>query len=743
MIASPTSTLIPTPSATATVPAPQAPPTYPIGAVLINEIAWAGTLAAANDEWIELRNAGPDPIDLSGWRLTDGDDIQVALSGTILGYSYFLLERTDDTTIADLFADQIYTGSLKNGGESLELTDPSGAVIDSANATGGAWPAGDSSSRASMERRGGGDSSGDWGTFTGVGSSGHDAEGNPIAGTPKNLNSPFVATPTPSPSPTPLAPQAVLINEVAWAGTSASPSDEWIELHNPGPQAISLSGWKLTDDGDIYIPLQGTIPGYGFFLLERTDDAAVADIAADLIYTGTLSNDGERLRLLGPSGELVDSANGDGGGWPDGAVESRASMERWGGPDTSSNWGTFTGYYGVGLDAKGKPIAGTPRSTNSLFYPTPVPTWIPGRIEINEVLIRPHYDWEGTGGVTTGDEFIELYNHGPGEVYLKGWWLDDIEGGGSRPYDLPGVTIPPQGFAVFFRSKSKIALNDSGDTVRLMAPNRRLIDQVSYLRVRAYNLSYGRLPDGSSHLAYGLWPTPGEPNLLFLEPIPEPATGPFYPAVCPGSSWPAGSKSARASMERRATEDNPGSWVSYAGELSLGHDADGNPIAGTPGGANSAAQDRPNDAGGASTPGASWPLISEIAWAGTRASSRDEWIELHNPGDQAIELRGWILTDGDDIHIALDGILDSGGYYLLERDDDDTVIDATADQIYSGALRDAGETLWLIDSSGRVVDTANSVRPGRPAPLLPRLSRSPIQIAWMWQLGMLTCNETG
>ena len=78
--------------------------------------------------------------------------------------------------------------------------------------------------------------------------------------------------------------------------------------------------------------------------------------------------------------------------------------------------------------------------------------------------------------------------------------------GGSKPYDLPGVTISPRGFAVFFRTKTKIALNDTGDTVRLMAPYGRTIDQISDLRVRAANLPYGRLRDGSGNLRSGPLP---------------------------------------------------------------------------------------------------------------------------------------------------------------------------------------------------------------------------------------------
>ncbi|MCK5827874.1 tandem-95 repeat protein, partial [Candidatus Bipolaricaulota bacterium] len=37
------------------------------GRVIISEIAWAGTAADARDEWIELRNLGTTPVDLTGW----------------------------------------------------------------------------------------------------------------------------------------------------------------------------------------------------------------------------------------------------------------------------------------------------------------------------------------------------------------------------------------------------------------------------------------------------------------------------------------------------------------------------------------------------------------------------------------------------------------------------------------------------------------------------------------------------
>jgi len=549
-------------------------------------------------------------------------------------------------------------------------------------------------------------------------------------------------TPTPGPSsapPTPFPPQAVLINEIAWAGTIASANDEWIELHNPSPDPIDLAGWRLSDGGDINVSLSGSLPSYGYYLLERTDEATVSDLAADRIYTGSLRNTGEQLELLGPAGELVDTTNSGGGGWPAGQADSRASMERRGGTGLPGDWATFSGYFGNGLDAGGNPIQGTPRQANSLFFATPTPTTIPSRIVINEVLIRPRYDWEGTGGVTAADEFIELYNPGYLDLYLKGWWLDDVSGGGSAPFDLPGVTIPSKGYAVFFRTQTKIALNDSGDTLRLLAPDERVIDEISYLSVRAANLSFGRLPDGSDHLRYGLWPTPRLPNQLFDEPLPDPPSGPFFLYVCPGEAWPAGGGQLRASMERVGLADTPPAWMTHTGPPGEALDAAGGPIWGTPGRQNSVAADPPALTDQLS----SLVLINEVAWAGTAASASDEWIELHNPGLTEVDLRGWLLTDRDDLTVQLSGTITADGYVLLERIDDEAVSDSSADLLFTGSLRNEGENLWLFDSAGQLVDSANAVRPGRPISPLTRATRHPSQVAWLSELRLVGCGNSG
>ena len=163
------------------------------GKVIINEIAWAGTLANPADEWIELRNLGSIPVDLSGWTLCwypKGKAIpdeslwkRIELIGTISsspidlslpreggaeivfskqheddlswrvfdmswwvagkegeeGRGYYTLERQHDATVNNVVADLLYdvqTPSLldlPNEGAVILLFDAEGNLVDTAN----------------------------------------------------------------------------------------------------------------------------------------------------------------------------------------------------------------------------------------------------------------------------------------------------------------------------------------------------------------------------------------------------------------------------------------------------------------------------------------------------------------------------------------------------------------------------------------------------------------------------------
>ncbi len=203
----------------------------------------------------------------------------------------------------------------------------------------------------------------------------------------------IVKTPTPSDTPLPalspsvtlLAPtptasspavatiKPVVVNEIAWMGTTSSANDEWIELYNPDNQAVHLEGWTLmARDGTPKIILTGTIGPQGHHLLKRTSESVIADVPANQIYVGALGNAGEVLELRDSAGTLVDTVDGA-AGWPAGDNPAgnsadRASMERVNSSvsgTSGSNWKSNVKSLRNGHDSGGNLVNGTPGKLNS------------------------------------------------------------------------------------------------------------------------------------------------------------------------------------------------------------------------------------------------------------------------------------------------------------------------------------------------------------------------------------------
>jgi len=111
-----------------------------------------------------------------------------------------------------------------------------------------------------------------------------------------------------------VASAAVLINEIAWMGTTADggSSNEWIELSNSSSGNIDLSGWVLRIEGKKDILLSGSVSANGYYLIERTDDNTLPSVTADLVASfGTgLANTGATLILLNKDGIEMDRVNG-------------------------------------------------------------------------------------------------------------------------------------------------------------------------------------------------------------------------------------------------------------------------------------------------------------------------------------------------------------------------------------------------------------------------------------------------
>ncbi|MCX6340564.1 MAG: lamin tail domain-containing protein [Candidatus Aureabacteria bacterium] len=438
----------PTPGATPSVtPTPPAPPEVKISELYYNPAGYDDGRA-----FIEI--IGPAGTDAGEWYLVgiDGDTGEETQSyrfpehaiipddGNGLGMLVVADLNNGQTEVAnyDYAAEEI---DLANGPDNLELRDAWGQVVDSlaydldspgdnnhfAYFHGEGTAAGSSGAGLSLGRHPAG--------YSDTGDNAADFEPqipNPgmavgVQPTPTPTETPTVAptdtptiTPTPTISPTPTAtdtpeptitsggpptatptttpppadPLSVVINEIGWMGTTASFNDEWIELYNNTAAAISLAGWTLrASSGSPYLTLSGTIPSHGYYLLECGDDMTISDIAADKIYQGALSNDGEGLELKDHTGQTIDSANSDGGPWPAGSNEPvKYSMERINpaSPGIDSNWIYNDRRARNGLDANSDPINGTPKNLNSVSAGSSIYTVNAGDIVINEVA------WMGT-----------------------------------------------------------------------------------------------------------------------------------------------------------------------------------------------------------------------------------------------------------------------------------------------------------------------------------------------------------
>lgn len=123
--------------------------------VVINEVAWMGTVDSYTNEWIELYNNGQSAVDLNGWIFSIEGKKDISLSGSIAVGSFYLIERTDDETVPGIPADLIssFGTGLSNSGAVLILKNNQGTEIQKLDASSG-WPAGDNSTKQTMQWNG-------------------------------------------------------------------------------------------------------------------------------------------------------------------------------------------------------------------------------------------------------------------------------------------------------------------------------------------------------------------------------------------------------------------------------------------------------------------------------------------------------------------------------------------------------------------------------------------------------------
>jgi len=688
------------------------------GDVVISEFRFLGP-AGGNDEFIELYNRTTVPIDIGGWQIWGSNNAtppgtssrKTIPINTLLqsGQHYLLTNNAASGYSGTVIGDLTYsTGITPNGGIALTLADGT-TIIDAVGlSSGSAYQEGTTltplsgSADQSYERKLGGvsdscvDTNNNAADFTRITpsnpknlSSTWSLCGAPVpatstvtpsftatlTGTPTNTDTPtlsptatlsptpitFTATVTPTMTRTPIAPH-VVISEIAWAGTKASPYDEWIELYNPTSTGVDLTNWEIVaKDGLPLIPLSGTIPAGGFYLIYRGLANVISDVTADLVYPfDQLSDAGETLYLLDASRNTIDTANVSGTVWPAGKVGGNyPTMERIMAnglviPDGPFAWITNTGVVKNGHDAAGHAIYGTPKQPNWAFtvtitptatvtgtatrtptrtvtptgtIHTPTPTATPTLgIIINEVA------WMGTAAAS-GDEWVELYNPTSADVNLSGWTLKSTD---------DTINIPLTGW--IYKSSST---DPNKDAYYIIASSSTFTDVVIDQN----------MPSTLSTFENG-----GE-SLQLIN-----SSGTLVDtANSKGGTWPAGTASPTyASMERHAgtTLDTVTNWYTFVGTPTK-HDRNNDLIKGTPGYANWAASvtatptKTPTLTPRAPTPRATNapPLVAILVineflpragfdWnRDGKVDVFDEFIEVANLGPIDANLSGWKLDD--------------------------------------------------------------------------------------------------
>jgi hypothetical protein len=177
-----------------------------------------------------------------------------------------------------------------------------------------------------------------------------------------------------------------------------------------------------------------------------------------------------------------------------------------------------------------------------------VPAMARAELRLNEFLAGPARDWDGSGAISTrDDEWVEVWNEGPGSLDLTGYFITD---GDTIPrFGLSGSLVS-QGRVLVFGSQAVewerangfpvfgLSLGNTGDKVLLwhaVSGDTTLVDQYVYLaHEAATDRGVGRGGDGGAWrlldglnpysgttppLGSGCLPTPGTPNSCSPTPV--------------------------------------------------------------------------------------------------------------------------------------------------------------------------------------------------------------------------------
>ena len=465
--------------------------------VVINE--FVSDPSDGKEEFVELYNNTGNTIDLNGWWIEDGSEAKTTLSGNILPYGFALITKIK--------------GNLNNSGDDIRLFDVGEQLID--QVVYGDWQGAMvdvATDPYAMARRSDGLDT----------NSGNDFSITEVL-TPNGTNQIYDPNQTVQEQVQSYA--GLRINELLPDPEGDDAEGEFIELINTGSAVISLEGVRLRDQSGKRFNLVGLLRPGAIRAYKRAQTGIVLN-----------NSNGDRVRLETAAGTVLDEVTYTSSK----KAESYSLIDgiyQWTQKPTPNNVNVLKqkNHTPVAIIdaptivAPGTQVTfdasdSTDEDGDALTY-----AWRLGVVSSSAMVVEQTYDLPGVyeihltitdergeeatavhiltvqdgSTVITIDqqdlvsyvflsevqpnpegsdsaEFVELYNPTDRTISVAGLKLDDEEGG-SRAYTIPeGAEIMPGSYLVFGKQETKIAFNNTVDSVRLLRPDNTVIAETSY-----------------------------------------------------------------------------------------------------------------------------------------------------------------------------------------------------------------------------------------------------------------------
>lgn len=461
-------------------------------------------------EFIEIKNTGGTTLDLGKLQFTSGIDYSFS-SGQVIAPNGFFVIASSKNAFKQRYGldpDDVYSGQLKNSGETIELKDAASleVIFSQAYADSGSWPGsadGDGYSLVPVNANPARDETGSefWRPSTNLhGSPGADDQLKAVDSSLFNLR----------------------ITEIhyhpEYSDTALEDSLEFIELKNVGETTLDMHGVALDSAIEYKFDAGVTLAPGGFIVLASSTVWFKQHYGYEPFdaFKGQLKNSTETILVRDRKAqiELFRITYIDGNPWPpepDGEGRSLVTMHA----NPTLKEQNNPAAWRVSFTIKGSPGKDDPEA-----------------VIVTEVL--PHTDPPQV-------DAIELYNPNQVDVDLGGWYLSDQIGNPIK-YRIPeGTTIKAGSYKVFTEADfnkdttySSFGLSENGDDVILSADSNGCFGY-------CYSFSFGALERGVS---YGRYIIPSTGNEVFVplanvtigEPNSSPLIGPLVISEIMGHS---------------------------------------------------------------------------------------------------------------------------------------------------------------------------------------------------------------